>query len=185
VSRRENGLIISNEDGSKVCFPFLPKTPACFSSKRNFSTGYPAAFVAEWRANEVIQHKRINAEQGRGERDFQTDHLTFILPTTTHEGTAGLSRCVRAKPPTTWLERQKNRTGPTFLKTLCRLYLKGDKDEKGNKMFDRYKMMRILLISLSSATSSALCFLVTANVGDVGGEHKGRSTKDVAPRRQD
>lgn len=35
------------------------------------------------------------------------------------------------------LKKQKNRTGPTFLNTLCRLYLKGDKDEKGDKMLDR------------------------------------------------
>lgn len=48
-------------------------------------------------------------------------------------------------------------------------------------MLDRYKVMRIYLISLSSRLSSALCFFVATNGGDMGKmqrhERRGRSTQ--------
>lgn len=39
--------------------------------------------------------------------------------------------------------------------------------KKGDKMLNRYKMMSIQLISLSSTLSSALYFFVATNVGDI------------------
>lgn len=70
---------------------------------------------------------------GEGKGTFRQP--TWQLCPLLSPGTAG-SRRVRAKPPTTC---QEISTGLAFLKTLCRLYLKGDKEEK----VTRYKMMSI------------------------------------------